>query len=91
MAKKLTKQDAAIISEFIDELGLVPMSLITKEVIVLIHNSWQREFQRQQLNALEKQAQKDFLTKLSERAKRRKPRKVLDDMQPININPVLDF
>lgn len=91
MAKKLTKHDAAIIAEFIDELGLVPMSLITKEVLELIHHSWQREFQLQQLNALEKQAQKDFLSKLHERARLRKPRKVLDNMQPININPVLDL
>ena len=90
MAKKLTKQMAAVIAEFVDELGLVPKSLITREVIELIHQSWQREFQQQQLNELEKQAQRDYLLKLRERSKKRLPQKVLNNMQPININPLLD-
>lgn len=81
---------AAVIAEFVDELGLVPQSLITREVIELIHQSWQREFQQQQLNELEKQAQRDYLLKLRERSKKRLPQKVLNNMQPININPLLD-
>lgn len=87
---RLTKERAMIIQEFIEELGLVPKSLVTKEVIELIHKSWNRAEQVNKLNSLEKQAQKDFIKKLSQRAKRRLPNKVLRDMQPININPLFD-
>lgn len=87
---KITKARAAVIAEFIDELGLVPKTLITKEVLELIHKSWERELQAENLSKAQKQACDDYIKKLSERAKRRPPRKVLDNMQPININPLFD-
>lgn len=87
---KITTKRAQIIAEFIEDLGLVPKRLITKEVLELIHKSWEREFQQEYLNKAERHAMQDYIRKLSERAKRRKPRKVLDNMQPINVNPLFD-
>ena len=52
---KITKARAAVISEFIDELGLVPKTLITKEVLEIIHKSWERELQAKNLSKAQKQ------------------------------------
>ena len=87
---RLTKERALIIQEFIEELGLVPKSLVTKEVIELIHKSWEREEQVNKLNKAEKDAQQNYLKKLKERSRKKLPPKVLRDMQPININPLFD-
>lgn len=70
------------VSNFLDTLGLVPRILVTKPVVDLITQSWEREFQRDDLSKQKKQEAKEFILKLSQR--KRKPRPVLDNMVPIN-------
>lgn len=76
------------IANFLDDLGLVPSILITKEVVDLIYKSWQREFQRDDLDKQKKQAMQDMILKLSQR--KRRPTPILDDQLPINFNPLYD-
>lgn len=70
------------VSNFLDTLGLVPRILVTKPVVDLITQSWERELQREDLSKQKKQEAKEFILKLSQR--KRKPRPVLDNMVPIN-------
>lgn len=74
------------VTNFLDNLGLIPAVLITKPVVDLITQSWEREFQREDLEEQKKQEAKDFIIKLSQR--KRKPRPILDNMIPLNFEPL---
>lgn len=76
------------VSNFLDALGLVPRVLITKEVVELISRSWEREFQREDLEKQKKEEAQAFILKLSQRKK--KPRPILDGMMPLNFTPLYE-
>lgn len=90
MAKKMTKEDKAVVREFLYELDLIPSILITQPVLELIHRSWQIEFQKEELEKIKKEEAKQFLLKLRERSKKRKPQPVLNNMLPLNFDPEID-
>lgn len=91
MVKKLTKQKARLIYEFVLALDLVPKNLVTLEVLDLIHRSWERERVLNPPNPAQKVITAAYLRHLNNRHNRqRKRQKVLDNMSPINIEPLFD-
>lgn len=76
------------VANFLDDLGLTPSILVTKDVVDLIYKSWQREFQREELSELKKQQMYDMMIRLSKR--KRKPKPILDNMIPLNFQPLYD-
>lgn len=89
MAKLLKSSDkVAVVSNFLDSLDLTPRILITKEVVDLIWQSWQREFQREDLAKQKKQQMQDLINRLS--ARKRKPKPILDNMIPLNFQPLYE-
>lgn len=85
---RLNYDKVTAVSNFLDTLGLVPRILITKPVVDLITQSWEREFQREDLEEQKKQEAKEFIIKLSQR--KRKSRPILDNMIPINFEPLYE-
>lgn len=90
MAKKMTRDDKAIVREFLYSMGLVPSILITPEVLKLIYRSWEIEFQKQEIEEIKKREAREFLLRLRERSRRRKPCPVLNNMIPLNFDPEID-
>lgn len=87
--RKLTQASARTIAEFIITFGLIPQNLITPEVLDLINKSWQRE-DVLNCNPAQKKVTNEFLRVLYTRSFRRKPKKILQDMQPVNFNTLFD-
>lgn len=88
MVRLKVENKIATVANFLDTLGLVPSVLVTKEVVDLIYRSWEREFQREDLSKQDKLNAQAFLVKLSKR--KRKPKPVLDNMIPINFQPLYE-
>lgn len=88
--KKSSEFARDAVSAFLDTLGLVPRVLITKEVTELIYQSWLRELQREELEEEKRKEMAIMINKLSELGKRKKPKKVLDNMQPLNFKPLYE-
>ncbi len=76
------------VSNFLDTLDLTPRVLITKEVVDLISRSWDRELQREDLSKQKKEQMKQLILNLSRRKRKQPP--ILDNMQPLNFEPLYD-
>lgn len=76
------------VANFLEDIGLSSSILVTKEVVDLIYKSWNREFQRNDLSELKKQQMHDLMLCLSKR--KRKPKPILDNMIPLNFQPLYD-
>lgn len=87
---KITKEQKVEVREFLYSLDLIPDILITPEVVKLIQKSWERQFQREDLERIKKEDAKQFLLRLRERGKKRSPQPVLNNMLPLNFDPEID-
>lgn len=86
---KFPKVDKYItVSNFVDTLGLVPRVLITKDVVDMIYKSWQREWQKEELEDVKRQEMKQAIIHLSKL--KRKPKPILDGMLPLNFQPLVE-
>lgn len=87
---KLSKEQKHEVREFLYCLDLVPDILITPEVVELIQRSWARQFQREDLDQIKKEEAKQFLLRLRERSKNRRPQPILNNVLPLNFDPEID-
>lgn len=87
---KVTKEQKQEVREFLYCLDLVPDILITPEVVELIQRSWTRQFQREDLEKIKKEEARQFLLRLRERSKKRRPQPILNNVLPLNFDPEID-
>lgn len=87
---KITKEQKQEVREFLYCLDLVPDILITPEVVELIQRSWSRQFQREDLEKIKIEEARQFLLRLRERSKNRRPQPILNNVLPLNFDPEID-